>query len=253
MSDTFERYSRQVIFEGIREPGQRKLLDARVVQVGCGALGSTIASLMVRAGIGHYTIIDRDLPEIHNLQRQILFDEDDVKQARPKADIAVDKLRRANSEVEVQARHTVLDKSNVDELLAGAHLVMDATDNMETRYLINDYCVREGIPWIYGGVVAASGMTMNILPGEGPCLRCVFADAPEPGQIPVVNIMGIIASIPSVIASIQVSEAIKLIIGSPELSRDLNCIDLWRLELRNLQVVKNPSCECCGKRNFAFL
>ena len=171
-----ERYSRQVLFHGICAEGQQRLLASHVAIVGCGATGSTLAGLLARAGVGHLRIIDRDYVEASNLQRQALFDEADAAESLPKAIAAARKIAAFNSDIAVDPRVADLTPGNIEELLSGAHLILDGTDNFETRYLVNDYAVRERVPWIYAAAVGSYGVTMNILPGETACMACVFPE-----------------------------------------------------------------------------
>jgi adenylyltransferase/sulfurtransferase len=241
------RYNRQMLFPPLGEKGQEMLAKAAVVQVGCGALGSTIASCMVRSGVGRYTIIDHDVPEISNLHRQSLFDEEDVKNKANKALAAADKLKRANSEVEVKAVPEKLIENNADEFLAGHDLVLDALDNMETRFLINDWCVANNVPWIYSGVGGASGMTMAILPGKGPCLQCLFPDRKEAikGALTTLD-AGILNVTPTTFGALQAAEAMKYLIKSPDLITDLRMFDLWSGDYQRIRIERNQGCECCG-------
>src|SRR5258707_5998024 len=181
-SDPLDRYSRQIRFSGLGEAGQRKLMASRVTICGCGALGTVLANHLVRAGVGYVRIVDRDFIETHNLQRQILFDEDDVAANLPKAQAAARKLRKINSAVTIEPVVTDIDHTNIIDLVSDADLILDGTDNFETRYLINDAAVKLNKPWVFGGGVGSQGQSMTILPGETPCLRCVFEPAPGPGE-----------------------------------------------------------------------
>ncbi len=254
MEDEWERYTRQTIFPGIGPDGQRRLLAARVVLVGCGADGTVIADRLVRAGVGHLTVVDRDFIELNNLQRQVLFDEDDLAANLPKAIAAERKLRRVNSQVTVRGVVSDLNPENAESLLAGADLVMDGTDNFETRYLINDVCVKHAIPWVYCGVVASYGMTMTIVPHQSPCLRCVFPEAPAPGTIATCDTAGIANPIVSVVAGIAAAEAIKLLVGKGERNRGTIYVDLWD---NTYDIFENdaPRCDCptCGQGQYQFL
>src|ERR1051325_3309644 len=178
-----ERYSRQMRFAGIMEKGQRKLLDSRVTLCGCGALGTVIANAIVRAGVGFVRIVDRDFIESHNLQRQVLFDEADIAANLPKAEAAARKLRVVNSTIDIEAVVTDIDRTNILDLAKDADLILDGTDNFEIRYLINDVAVKLGKPWVYGGSVGSHGQVMLVIPGQTPCLRCVFEAAPGPGEV----------------------------------------------------------------------
>jgi adenylyltransferase/sulfurtransferase len=223
-----DRYSRQEIFFPNGQADQRRLIESRVALVGCGALGTVIAGLLVRAGVGFLRIIDRDFIETSNLQRQTLFDEDDVAAALPKAVAAAQKLRRVNSEVEIEPQAIDFEPDNARRLLDDAHLVMDGTDNFEARYLINDVCVRSGKPWIYSAVVAGYGVTMNVRPRRTPCLRCIFPRAGPPGATPTCETAGVIGPIGGLIGSLAVAEALKLLIGAEDKLRPgLLWVDVW--------------------------
>jgi len=252
-SEKQNRYHRQIIFYGLGEEGQIKLGRAKVVQVGCGGLGSTLAQCMVRAGVGKLTIIDPDIADITNIHRQFLFDEQDVKKKAKKAAVAEKKLTKANSNVKIKGISTAFSASNAEKLLSGHDLVLDGTDNMQTRYVINDWCVKNKMPWIYGGVLEAMGMTMVILPGKGPCLRCLFSETGLTGEAGPSQITGIINTAPALIAAIQVTEAMKLLLNSPDLVRDLRIIDLWSGDYQKIPVKRDPQCPCCGKQQFTFL
>jgi adenylyltransferase/sulfurtransferase len=247
-----ERYSRQILFAGIGEQGQQQLLDARVAVAGCGALGSFQAGALARAGIGFLRIIDRDYVELSNLQRQWLFDECDVEQAQPKAAAAARKIAAINSGVRVEPMVADLTPSNVEELLGGVDLILDGTDNFETRYLINDFAVEGGVPWVYGAAVGSYGITMPIVPGETSCLRCVYPDPPAGAQ-PTCETAGVLGTVTALIASLQVSEAIKMLCGV-EPARKITTVDVWSGEIRQV-TQPGPVAECpaCGLRQFPYL
>src|ERR671937_2637556 len=213
---SLERYSRQIRFPGVGEDGQRRLLDSRVTLCGCGALGTVLANALARAGVGHLRLVDRDFIETNNLQRQVLFDEHDVAEGLPKAEAASRKLAAVNSSVYVEPVVTDIDRTNILELVRDADLILDGTDNFEIRYLINDAAMKLGKPWVYGGCIGSHGQTMTILPGETPCLRCVFEAAPGPGEAATCETAGVLAPAVSVIASLQAAEAIKLLAGRRE-------------------------------------
>jgi len=250
-----QRYSRQVLFEGIGREGQARLMASRAVLVGCGALGTVQASLLVRAGVGHLRIIDRDFVEESNLQRQILFDEDDVRGILPKAVAAEKKLRATNSLVRVEGVVEDLNASSAGRLLDGFDLILDATDNFDARFLVNDYCVKTGTPWIYGACVGSYGLTFPILPGDSACLRCVFETAPPPGLSPTCDTAGVLGPIVGIVASLQTAEALKILAGRRErVSRRMSMVDVW--EGRQTQVdlpPREPECPCCGRREFPYL
>jgi adenylyltransferase/sulfurtransferase len=208
-----ERYSRQVRFAGIGEDGQRRLLDSRVTLCGCGALGTVLADLLVRAGVGRLRVIDRDFIEPNNLQRQVLFDERDVAENLPKAEAAARKLAVINSSVHVEPVVADIDRTNILAFVQDADLILDGTDNFEVRYLINDAAVKLGKPWVHGGCVGSHGMTMTILPGETPCLRCVFESVPGPGEAGTCETAGVLAPVVHIIASYQAAEALKVLTG----------------------------------------
>jgi molybdopterin-synthase adenylyltransferase len=207
------RYSRQILFSGIGSEGQTRINKSRVVMVGCGALGAMQASLLARAGVGTLRIIDRDFVEESNLQRQILFDEDDAKSVSPKAIAAEKKLRSANSLVQIEGIVEDVNPSSIDRLLGGFDLIMDASDNFDVRYLINDFSVKSGTPWIYGACAGAYGLTFPIIPGKSACLRCIFESVPSAGTGQTCDTAGVIGPIVSVIAAMQVAEALKLTVG----------------------------------------
>ncbi|MBZ5530598.1 MAG: ThiF family adenylyltransferase [Acidobacteriia bacterium] len=249
-----DRYSRQVLFPGIGEEGQKKLAQARVAIVGCGATGTSVSSLLVRAGVGHVLIIDRDFVEPSNLQRQSLFDEADAAESLPKAVAGARKLASFNSDVQVQGEVADLTTENIERLLGSADLVLDATDNFETRYLINDFAVKNSKPWIYAAAVAAYGVTMNIIPGETACLACVFPAPPE-GPVETCDTAGILNSAVNLVGSIQATEALKFFVGAREqLRRSLLSFDLWRNDRAEVAAARpRPECQTCGKREFTHL
>jgi len=244
-----DRYSRQLLLAEVGPEGQRRLLESRAVVVGCGALGAHAASFLVRAGVGSVTVFDRDIVDLTNLQRQALFTEKDI--GKPKARVAERYLREINSEVSVRGEIADVSHENVQGIVKEATIVLDATDNMETRFLLNDACVKLGVPWIYAGAVATTGMTMNIVP-DGPCLRCVFPSLPQPGQLPTCDTVGIVGTLPAAVASFEVTEAFKIMLGR-EFSKELVVIDVWATELQRIKVTKNPDCTCCGERRFEYL
>lgn len=251
-----ERYVRQTIYAGIGEEGQRKLLAARVLLVGCGALGTTIANNLVRAGVGHLTIVDRDFIELNNLQRQTLFDENDLKQNWPKAVAAAAKLRCINSLVEIVPLVEDLDFDNVEELVRAADLVLDGSDNFETRYLLNDACVKHNKPWIYSGVIGAYGVTSTIVPKRTPCFRCLFPEQPPAGSTPTCDTAGILNSIVGTIGSIAAGEAVKLLAGNGDykLNAGLLSIDLWKNNFDRLPIeMPLPGCPTCDLHRYEFL
>ena len=249
-----DRYSRQVLFSGIGAEGQRLLLASRVAVVGCGATGSAVAALLARAGVGHLTILDRDYVEPSNLQRQSLFDEADAAESLPKAIAAQRKIATFNSELDVRGEVADLRPENIEELLAGTQLVLDATDNFETRYLVNDYCVQNSRPWIYAAAVGSYGVTMNILPGQTACLSCVFPAAPQ-GTVETCDTSGILNSVVNQVASIESTEAIKFLVGAQDkMRRTLLSFDAWTNEHSEISTARPRSdCPTCGARQFPHL
>ena len=255
--ESLARYSRQILFPEIGEAGQRRLAGARVLLVGCGALGTVLASTLVRAGVGFMRICDRDFIEPNNLQRQILFDEDDIAANLPKAQAAAAKLARINSQVTVEPVVVDVDPTNIERLADGVDLLLDGTDNFESRYLINDLAVKTDRPWIYGAVVGATGLCMTIVPGETPCLRCVFEEAPPPEMSPTCDTAGVIGPAVNMVAAFQAVEAIKLLAGRrDQINRSLVHIDAWSGRIINTNVSgarEHGDCPCCKRRTFPFL
>ncbi|HEV2118299.1 MAG TPA: ThiF family adenylyltransferase [Terriglobales bacterium] len=249
-----ERYSRQVLFPGIGAEGQLRLAQARVAIVGCGATGSILAGLLVRAGVGALRIIDRDYVEASNLQRQALFDEADAAASLPKAIAAGRKLAALNSEILVEPEVADLTPENIDRLLSGAQLLLDGTDNFETRYLLNDFAVQRGLPWIYCAAVGSYGVTMNVLPGETACLACLFPELPR-GALETCETAGVLGPAVSLVASVAAGEALKLLVGAREqLRRTLLSWDIWTNRTSALQAGEpRPDCTVCGRREFVHL
>jgi molybdopterin/thiamine biosynthesis adenylyltransferase len=251
-----DRYSRQVLFPGIGRQGQARLAQGRVAIVGCGATGACVSGLLARAGVGHLLIIDRDYVEPSNLQRQSLFDEADAVESLPKAVAAVRKIAAFNSEVEAKAEVADLTPENIEVLLREADLILDATDNFETRYLINDFAVKHGKPWIYAAAVAAYAVTMNVIPGETACLTCMFPAPPE-GTMETCDTAGILNSAVNLIGSIQATEAIKFLLGDSakdKLRRTLLSFDIWSNEQAEISAARpRTNCQTCGKRDFIHL
>ena len=250
-----ERYSRQILFGGIGREGQERLLDSRVLLVGCGALGASHAEMLARAGVGKLRIVDRDFVEFTNLQRQTLYRESDASERIPKAIAAKNRIAEINSEIDVEAVVADINNSNVESLIDGCDLVLDGTDNFQIRYLVNDACVKHDKPWIYGAAVSSYGTTMTVLPGETPCLRCIFEEMPDAGSSPTCDTAGVIMPIISSIASIQVAETLKLLTDHRDvLHRSLIQIDVWQNEWRKIKLTDpNPDCIACGHRKFEFL
>lgn len=252
-----DRYSRQILFAPIGEEGQARIVASKVVIIGCGALGAVQAETLARAGVGHLVLVDRDFVEESNLQRQIMFEESDALNRLPKAVAAASRIARVNSDVQVEPLVVDVNFENIEEIISGATLVMDGTDNFETRFLINDACIKSGTPWVYGAAVGSYGLTMTIVPGESPCLRCVLEAMPEPASGPTCDTAGVIMPIVTTIASIQSAEALKLILGqSDKLHHSLITIDMWDSEFNKLDLSSfdtRDECPVCGHGTFEFL
>ncbi len=247
-----DRYSRQTLFPGIGEQGQQKLNNSSLAIIGCGALGTVIATSLVRAGVGRVKIIDRDFIEYHNLQRQVIFNEDDIRDELPKAIAAERHLKKVNSSIEIEGIVADVNYANIERLVAGADLILDGLDNMETRLLINDVSLKHHIPWIYGGAIASYGMTMNIIPGETACFRCFQVSPTGNGIALTCDTAGVIGPAPFIIGSLQATEAMKILLGSPEINRELIMIDVWRGEFNHFGVGNHQDCPACHG-NYEFL
>lgn len=252
--DLTDRYSRQMLFRPIGAEGQQKLAAARVALVGCGATGSAVAALLARAGVGTLRIIDRDYVEPSNLQRQVLFDEQDAAESLPKAIAAARKIAAFNSQVVAEPHVADLTPATVVQLLGAADLVLDATDNFETRYLINDYCVQQRLPWVYAAAVGSYAVTMNVIPGETACLACVFPASPR-GMVETCDTAGILNSAVNLVASIEATEALKFLVGArDQLRRTMLSFDVWTNERSEIATAKpRPGCRACGEHDFAHL
>jgi adenylyltransferase/sulfurtransferase len=231
--------------------GQGKLGNSLVVIIGCGALGTVIATILVRAGVGKVRIIDRDFIEYHNLQRQVIFDEDDIRNQLPKAIAAERRLKKVNSSIEIEGIVADVNYTSIGELGVGADLIRDGLDNLETRFLINDVSLKHKIPWIYGGAISASGMTMTIIPGQTPCLRCAWDSPSGHGLDLTCDTVGVIAPAPFIIGSLQAAEAMKILVGASEINRGLIVIDVWNGTFNQLRVTRREDCPSCrGKYEF---
>ena len=249
-----DRYSRQMLFAGIGVDGQKLLSGARVVIVGCGATGSAVATLLARSGVGFLRILDRDYVEPSNLQRQSLFDENDARESLPKAIAAARQIARFNSEIAVDPHVADLVPANVDTLLGDADLILDGTDNFETRYLVNDFAVKNSVPWIYAAGVGSYAVSLNILPGETACLACVFPDPPR-GTVETCETAGILNSAVTLVASIAATEALKFLVGArPKMRRTLLSWDVWSNERGEVGTAHpRAGCRACGERDFVHL
>lgn len=242
-----DRYSRQTIFPGIGEEGQKKLGNSTVAVIGCGALGTVIATSLVRAGVGRVKIIDRDFIEYHNLQRQVLFDEEDIKAELPKAVAAERHLKKVNSSVEIEGVVADVNYANVEKLIDGIDLIIDGLDNFETRLLINDVSLKHNIPWVYGGAIASQGMTMTVIPHETACFRCVSPPSSTRGMALTCDTAGVISPAPFIVGSLQVAEAMKILVGAEkQINRDLMMIDVWEGFFQRVKVGNYPQCPACG-------
>lgn len=250
-----ERYSRQILFQQIGKSGQEKLLNSRVLLVGCGALGASHAEILARAGVGFLRIVDRDFVEFSNLQRQTLFSETDARERLPKAVAAQNRIKEINSEIEVEAIVADVNNSNIESFVKDVDLVLDGTDNFQIRYLINDACVKNNKTWIYGAAVSSYGTTMTIFPNETPCLRCIFEEMPNAGSAPTCDTAGVIQPIITSVSAIQTTEALKILTGNfAKLHKSLIQIDVWENQWRKIKLgAPNEDCEACAKRNFEFL
>ena len=254
---SIDRYSRQMRFHGVGEEGQRKLLASKVTLCGCGALGTVLANNLARAGVCSIKVVDRDFIEPSNLQRQVLFDENDVTENLPKAEAAARKLRAINSSINIESVVTDIDRTNIESLCEGSDLILDGTDNFEIRYLINDIAVKYNKPWVYCGVIGSNGMTMTIIPNQTPCLRCVFEAAPSPGSADTCETAGVLGPVVNIIASMQATEAIKILSGKPEtINKELVQIDVLENTYRRVKIAPllgKVDCPCCKHRKFEWI
>jgi molybdopterin/thiamine biosynthesis adenylyltransferase len=250
-----ERYSRQILFAGMGEEGQRKLLASRAVIVGCGAIGASAAQLLARAGVGRLRVVDRDFVEPSNLHRQALFDENDAREALPKAVAAEAKLRQLNSEIEIEGVVCDLTPRNIAELLQGFDLILDGTDNFETRFLLNDFAVHSDKPWIYAAAVGSYGLTCAIRPGTTACLACILETPPAGSMLEeTCDTVGVLGPIVNLVASLEVAEALKILSGHTEAlhNRLLSC-DVWSGRMQSIAVARNPNCRACVRREHSYL
>ena len=259
------RYQRQIVFPEMGQDGQKRLLNATAVIIGCGATGSVLANLLVRAGVGYVRIVDRDFIELNNLQRQILFDEDDIAANLPKAEAAAAKLRRINSDIKIEGVVADANAGNILDLIGGATVVLDGTDNFTTRFLLNDACIHLALPWVYCGVIASYGMTATFVPAGAPqklpgarpvtgCLRCLLGDVPAPGATPTCDTAGIIGPTVTLLSSIAAAEAMKLIVGRGALNPGLLHFDVWLHEYEQFGAGgTRPGCPACDLHDLTFL
>ena len=247
-----ERYSRQITYGKIGEEGQEKLLAARVAIIGIGALGTVIANNLCRAGVGRLRLVDRDYVELSNLQRQALFNEEDAAAQVPKAAAACNHLSKINSQIDLEPVIAHADSSNIEEFIKDADVVMDGSDNMELRFLINEACHKWRIPWVYGGVLGAAGNCMTILP-EGPCFRCLVPEVPPAGSYPTCATAGVLNMASNIVASLESAEAVKIITGSPDVSRKIFVLDVWDNTAVYVDIEKDPGCPVCTRGEYEML
>jgi adenylyltransferase/sulfurtransferase len=257
LAETSNRYDRQVRFAPLGKAGQQRLAAGRALVCGCGALGSVIASTLVRAGVGFVRIVDRDFVELNNLQRQFLYEESDIAAALPKAIAAANKLRLVNSAVTIEPVVADVTHVNIESLAADIDVIVDGTDNFATRFLVNDFAVKHSKPWIYGGAIGAEGQSMTIIPGETACLACLLPEAPPPGSTPTCDTAGIVGPIVGVIASIEACEALKILSGhAAAANRHLTVVELWENRFRTVDISRlrdQSDCRVCQHREFHWL
>ena len=247
-----ERYTKQILSRPIGTEGQRRISESKVTVIGLGALGTVSAGILCRAGVGHLRLVDRDFVEMSNLQRQTLYDEEDAQRRMPKSEAAAQALRAINSTIVIEPVIRDVRAENIEELVRGSSLVMDGTDNLETRFLINDACLKHNIPWIYGAALGVTGNTMTIVPGKTACLRCLIDSPPPVGAMPTCDTEGVLAAITGVVAAIQSAEALKLIVGS-ETQSSLLCIDVWERDFVDATIERRPECPACGLGHYEYL
>ncbi len=248
LADMDDRYSRQVLFSGIGADGQASLASATALVVGCGALGTVISTILVRAGVGTVKIVDRDFIEFHNLQRQVLFDEEDVRARLPKAVAAQRHLQKVNSAIKVEGIVADVNYSNVEDFVRTADVVLDGLDNLEARLLINDSCLKHNVPWVYGGAIASDGVTMTVVPGKTACFRCAFPSPAARGMALTCDTAGVIAPAPFVIGSLQATQALKILVGSGDVGGRITAVDVWEGFFHNIKIDRRPDCPACNGR-----
>jgi molybdopterin/thiamine biosynthesis adenylyltransferase len=242
--EELDRYSRQIIFPGIGPEGQRRLAGGFAVVVGCGALGTVVASALVRAGVGRVRVIDRDFIEYHNLHRQLLFTERDVEDGLPKAEAAERHLREANSAIEVEGVVADFSPTNAEKLVAGADVIVDGLDNLETRFLVNDVALKLRIPWVYGGAVSSIGMTASFLPAGRPCFRCLMSSPPPAGWTVTCDTAGVVNAVPWIVGSLEAAEAVKILVRTAPISRDLVILDVWQRSFESVSLAGLVETDC---------
>ena len=252
MNDSHDRYRRQILLREIGSAGQDKINGKTAVIIGCGALGCATAEILTRAGVGRIRLADRDFVELSNLQRQVLFDESDAAERLPKATAARRKLSAINSVVSIEDNVVDITPRNVEEIIQGADVVLDGTDNAETRFLINDACIKHDIPWVYGGAVGMEGLAAALSP-DGPCLRCFLPEPPPPGSLATCDSQGVLSTSPLTTAAMQATEALKLLLGDNSGIGVMTTFDIWNRRFRTVRLRKAVGCPACGERTFPFL
>ena len=248
--DKFFRYSRQIAYKKIGSAGQEMISAARAAIIGMGALGTAIANNLARSGMGYLRLIDKDHVELSNLQRQSLYNEDDAAGKIPKVLAAFGHLSKINSQIHIEPVTVHVDSSNIEDLIKDVDVVLDGSDNVELRFLVNEACHKQKIPWVQGGVLGAGGSCMTILPGEGPCFRCVIPNSPPAGSFPTGATSGVIGMAPGIIAAMESAEAIKIITRQADINRRLFVFDLWNNTAEYLDLAKNPGCPVCGHSRY---
>ncbi|MFW6176386.1 MAG: HesA/MoeB/ThiF family protein, partial [Thermoplasmatota archaeon] len=244
------RYNRHKVLPEIGEEGQKKIEEARVAVLGLGSLGSAIADSLARTGVGYIRVVDRDYVEISNLNHQILFDEESID--KPKVEAGAERLENINSSVEIDPVAENISASNIEQLIEEIDIVLDATDNMKTRYIINDACVKNNIRWIFTSVLQTYGMNLNIIPNKGPCLRCLMPKKPERASMETTETAGVLFTLPRIMGNIAATEAVKHITGN-EQRKEMLTIDLWKNDYELIKVNKRENCKTCGEKDFEFL
>ncbi len=245
-----KRYARHLVLPEMGEENQSKLADSSVAIFGLGALGSTMTDALARTGVGRLKIVDRDFVELSNLNHQILYGESDL--GVPKAEAAEERVKEINSDVEVESKVLDINPGNIGSILDDVDLVLDGSDNMELRYLMNDACVKEGVPWIYTAVLGTYGMTLNIIPDRTPCLRCLMPEKPSAGRLETCESAGVLFSLPRTMANIASTEAVKFLVGA-EIRRDLLTVELWDFHIERTEIERREECRSCRKKEFEFL
>ena len=251
--DSSARFERQIRFAPLGADGQRRIERASVLVVGCGALGNALAQSLVRSGVGRLVLVDRDVVDASNLARQVLFEDRHARAATPKVDAARETLARIGGPTAIETVALHVDAATIGGLLAGIDLVLDGTDNLATRYLLNDACVERSIPWVYGGVVGARGLVLPVLPGEGPCLACLFPDPPPPGALPTCASAGVLQPAVAAVAALQAGSALRILAARAGFAPALLEVEVWDATARRIEVARDPACRVCVERRFEHL